>query len=116
VQVHSDYWKDFVHDGFGAAEGAAGSITVYHGNPKSDPHLRQFARQIVAEQREYVGSVGKEQKRVWVVRSKQNHWLDCMTYARCATDIKNIRLVAFPHPASAPQAASARKRTIRTRY
>ena len=116
VQVHSDYWKDFVHDGFGAAEGAAGSITVYHGNPKSDAHLRQFARQIVAEQREYVGSVGKEQKRVWVVRSKQNHWLDCMTYARCAADIEGIRLVALPHPASAPQAASARKRTIRTKY
>jgi len=96
VAVHADHFKALVHDGFGAPEGAPGSLTLFHGDPRTDAHLRQFARQIVAEEREYIETAGKERKLVWVVKSKQNHWLDCQTYARCAAEILGIRLAAVP--------------------
>lgn len=119
VAVHADHFKALVHDGFGAPEGAPGSITIFHGDPKTDSHLRQFARQIVAEQREYVESAGKERRLVWVVMSKQNHWLDCSTYARCAAGILGIKLVEDKPPPPPPRRVYREERgfrKIRTKY
>lgn len=107
VEIHSDVWKSAVHDGWAAAHGAPGSLTLFRGSA-SDPGLRVFARQIVAEQRELDPTPGKEIKIKWVVMSKQNHYLDCNAYARAAADILGIRLLrvsAPARPSSSPAAA-----------
>lgn len=103
VEIHTDPWKAAVHDGWAAPHGAPGSITLFRGSA-SDPALRIFARQIVAEQREMDQAPGKELKIKWVVLSKQNHYLDTCAYARAAADICGVRLVriAAPRKAGAP--------------
>lgn len=117
VAVHSDHWKGLVHDGLFAPEGAAGSITLPFADPKSDPRIRQFARHMISEQREYVQAPGKEQKIVWVVKDKQNHWLDCLTYARAAADIEGIKLAPVKPPARRTLSVDQRTtRPIRTKY
>jgi phage terminase large subunit GpA-like protein len=117
IMLHADYWRTLVHDGFFAPEGAPGSITLFHGDPRTDVQLRQFARHMVAEQREYIQAPGKEQKLVWVVKQRMNHWLDCKVYARCAADIEGIKLVTLAQ-SSVPASRSYLRpaSTIRTKY
>jgi phage terminase large subunit GpA-like protein len=107
VEIHGDTWKAAVHDGWAAPHGAPGSITLFHGRA-SDPALRVFARQIVAEQREMDTTPGKEIKIKWVVMSKQNHYLDCCQYARAAADICGIRLVRVSAPVKSGPVAPPR--------
>jgi phage terminase large subunit GpA-like protein len=93
VHVNADHFKAAVHDGFWAAHGAPGSLTVWHGE-KNDRELAKFARMIVAEQR-VLKTVGeKEPKVVWAVQNRTNHYLDTAAYARCAAEIEGIRLAA----------------------
>jgi hypothetical protein len=117
VHVHSDHWKAQVHDGFWAAQGAPGSLTLWRGD-KTDRELRIFARQIVAEERTLRSAGEKEPKVVWVVKSRTNHYLDATSYARCAADIEGVRLVrhlsAPPRRQRSPQEPT--RRVIRTRY
>ena len=96
-EVHGDYWKSAVHDGFSAAQGAPGSLTIFRG-ATNDPALRIFARQIVAEQREMDPRADRELKIKWVVLSKQNHYLDCCCYARAAADLLGIKLAKIKRP------------------
>jgi len=122
LEIHADPWKTAVHEGFAAAHGAPGSITVYRGNA-NDQGMRDFARQIVAEQREAdPAAKDKELKIRWVVLSKRNHFLDCMAYARAAADLLGIRLVRIKRPEkkAAPPPAKpevvSEKAKIRTSY
>jgi phage terminase large subunit GpA-like protein len=85
--------------------------------------MRDFARQIVAEQREAdPAAKDKELKIRWVVLSKRNHYLDCMAYARAAADLLGIKLVRIKRPekkASPPPAKPevvSEKAKIRTSY
>lgn len=91
IHVQADHWKAMIQDGFSSAQGAPGSLTLLNGE-KRDPELRKFARQIVAEQREYKQVGEKEPKVIWVVKQRQNHYLDCSVYARCAGEIEGVRL------------------------
>jgi phage terminase large subunit GpA-like protein len=105
IHAHADYYKATVHDGFWAAQGAAGSLTVFQA-AKNDKVLRQFARHIVAEQRETRSTGDREAKVVWVVKQRQNHHLDTSWMARCAAEIEGVRLVPKPpKPPAAPPAA-----------
>lgn len=97
VEVHADKWKAAVHDGFAAAKGAAGSLTLFESAP-TDPEMRIYARQIAAERREVDPSPNKELGYRWVVLSKQNHYLDSTSYARCAGDILGIKMLPVPRP------------------
>lgn len=116
LELHADHWKGLVHDGFWAAHGAPGSLTLFHG--EADAKMKQFAAHIKAEQRTYLDRPGKERRLVWVVNSTRNHYLDCMTYARCAAAIEGVRLVmpAPTKPAVARPPAAELSRVIRTRY
>lgn len=118
VHVNGDHFKAAVHDGFWAAHGAPGSLTIWHGE-KTDPELRKFARQIVAEQRT-VKTVGeKEAKVVWVVQQRQNHYLDCSAYARCAAEIEGVRVARAAGVVKMkvrPAAPASQEHRIRTKY
>lgn len=91
VHVHADHWKSAVHDGFWAAQGAAGALTIYQGE-RTNPELREYARQIVAEQRTIKSVAEKEPKVVWVEKSRRNHYLDTTAYARCAAELEGVRV------------------------
>lgn len=99
VEVHSDQWKAAVHEGYGAAHGAPGSLTVFRAAVQ-DPQIRIYARQIAAEVREPDESPNKESGFRWVVISRQNHYLDATAYARCAAAMLGVSLVEIPRPVS----------------
>jgi hypothetical protein len=119
LNFHSDYWKAHIHDGFGAAQGAPGSITIFRGE-KTDAQLRTFARMIVAEQREIKSTGDKEPKVVWVVKSRTNHYLDTSAMARLAADLEGVRLVKSSAKLPVPAGIRPPKRDVRgwvrTRY
>jgi phage terminase large subunit GpA-like protein len=98
VEINSDFWKSAVHDGFGSGHGAPGSLTLFN-RPPTDPALKIYARQVTAEYREVDPNPNKELRIKWVVRSKQNHYLDCTSYNRAAADILGVKLV---RPSAAP--------------
>jgi phage terminase large subunit GpA-like protein len=116
VAVHADHFRAKVHDGYFAPEGAAGAYTIFHGDPATDFRLRQFARHIIAEQREVVQRPGKEPRIVWVVKSKQNHWLDCEVYARCAAELLGVSLFDTEVEVTAPRGRPASIKKIRSKY
>jgi hypothetical protein len=121
VEIHSDYWKGVVHDGFQAAVGSPGSITIFNW-PKSDDALRKFAQQVTAERRHVERPPGKEAVIYWVVESRANHYLDCLVGCRAAADMLGIKLVPVGKPPAPPAAAAAapdggkREGWLRSRY
>lgn len=103
VNVHADYWKARIHDGFAAGTGAPGSLTLYHGE-KTDQELRKFARMIVAEQRKYSKPTeGKEARVVWVILDRMNHCLDTSAYAACAAGMLGVKVVKLSAPPPPPR-------------
>lgn len=92
MEIHSDYWKSAVHDGFAATDGAPGSLTIFNRQP-TELSMKAFARQITAERRHVEQPPGKEPVTYWVVESRQNHYLDCMVYNRAAADFLGIKLI-----------------------
>lgn len=118
VNFHSDHWKAQIHDGFWAAQGAPGSLTILRGE-KTDSQLRIFARMIVAEQREIKAIGEKEARVVWAVKSRTNHYLDTSAMARLAAEIEGVRLAKAktdpPKSSEQPPPAEGGRR-IRTSY
>lgn len=118
LQVDADYWKAQVHDGFGIPEGASGTMTIFKAD-KRNRGMRIFARQMTAEYREVDLTPGTTHGYRWVVASKQNHYLDCASMARCGADLLGIRAVKpkkrpAKNPSARAQQSQARK--IRTKY
>lgn len=103
VEIHSDYWKAAVHDGFGQPPGAPGSLTIFSW-PPTEFNMKSFARQITAERRHVEQLPGREPITHWVVENRQNHYLDCMVYNRAAADMLGIKLIPIstPPPAQEP--------------
>lgn len=88
---NADYWKLRVHEGFLAAAGKSGSLSLY-GNERRD-HIR-FAHHITAEQQEeqFVRKGGKGWVTTWKVVGKHNHWLDATSMACVAASVRGMRL------------------------
>lgn len=87
VNLHADYWKGIIHDGFAAAAGSSGSITLFRGEPRE--HL-PFARQITGEKRIPEDDPKKPLRFRWH-RTRPNHFLDCMGMARAAADMLGVK-------------------------
>jgi len=111
--LHADHWKRAVHDGFAAPPTSAGSLQIYHADPKE--HIA-FARQILAETCEEEFLPGKGIIQRWRVLHRNNHWLDCAAGARCAADMVGIRLVEGRAPAPRKARVQTSGRGIRTKY
>jgi phage terminase large subunit GpA-like protein len=110
IHAHADHWKATVHDGFWAAQGAPGALTIFKA-PPNDKVLRQYARHVVAEQRESRSTGEREAKVVWVVKQRQNHHLDTSWMARCAAEIEGVRLVPRAKKPPAPPPAPPPEQT-----
>lgn len=93
VEIHTDYWKGEVHDGFAAPPGAAGSLSLFHADPG---YHRSFARHITAEERKQEFIQGEGLTTWWEVLRTDNHYLDCMVGNRVAADILGITKVVTP--------------------
>jgi len=63
-------------------------------NPLDDKkrHL-SIAHHLTAEEEQLVPVFGKESKRIWFVKNKNNHWLDALALAICAGDVLGIKTI-----------------------
>lgn len=87
VNLHADYWKSKVHDGFMAALGSAGSISLYRAERVEHS---QFAKQITGEKRIPEDDPKKTVRYRWV-RTRANHFLDCASMGRAGADMLGVR-------------------------
>lgn len=108
--INSEWWKrwgqqrfmthPFNEDGLRTD----GSVVLF--NPLDDKkrHL-SIAHHLTAEEEQLVPVFGKESKRIWFVKNKNNHWLDAYAYACAAAGAVGIRLIegAKPVQPSQPQ-------------
>ena len=96
--VNSEYWKQWVHDRFlvdtfdGNGERNGGTLALYDPGEDRRRHL-SFAHHITAEELRLVPSYGREHKREWFVKSRNNHWLDATAYAAAAGGAKGVRVI-----------------------
>ncbi len=117
IELHSDHWKETVHEAFAVAPGGPGSIGIFNAPPRD--HFG-FARQITAERREEEFVPGQGRRIFWNRLWKDNHFLDVTAYARAAADMMGIKLVRPAVPAASRPRPTPPIRTtppvIRTRY
>jgi len=108
VQMHTDYWKSFLHQRLLTPMGQPGALSL-----PSVEHAREhhsFAKHLTAEVEveEFVAGKGAP-KKIWKVKSRNNHWFDA-TYANgVAASMKGIRLLTASKT-EAPVAKAAPKR------
>ena len=90
--IDADYFKNSVHNGILAPADVPGSIALYGKEPVAH---RRFADQICAEiwTREFVGGAGRGFKEYFNVKSRHNHWLDCMAGCIAGAVMLGIRLL-----------------------
>ena len=88
--MHADHWKRKVHEGFLAAPGERGSLSLYAAAPTQHG---DFGRHITAERQQEEFVAGKGTVLTWVRDRKANHWLDCTYGAMAAADSLGIRVV-----------------------
>ena len=95
VGVDADHWKEWAHDRFltqprdenGTLR--PGSMTLFGNDAREH---QTFAHHICAEQQEQEFVRDKGMVRKWVVRNRNNDWLDCTAYACAAAAILGVRL------------------------
>jgi hypothetical protein len=96
--VNTEFWKKWLQQRFITNpndEGGNrndGSIVLFDTAGDRKRHL-SFAHHIVAEEEQLVPVYGKEHKRVWFVKNKNNHWLDASALACAGAGCIGIRLV-----------------------
>lgn len=96
--VNTEYWKKWLqqrfitnpHDEGGNRND--GSIVLFDTAGDRKRHL-SFAHHITAEEEQLVPVYGKESKRVWFVKNRNNHWLDAMALACAGAGCVGIRLI-----------------------
>ena len=86
--VNTEYWKRWLQQRFltepfdVAGNRNDGSLTVFNPGLDKRRHL-SFSHHLTAEEEQLIPVNGKEMKRVWFVKNRNNHWLDAAALA-CA--------------------------------
>lgn len=101
--VQTEYWKQWLQERFltkafdATGHRTDGSLAVFNdgGDPKR--HL-SFAHHLTAEEERWIPIEGKQLKREWYVKSRNNHWLDSTALACAAGGCLGIRLVRSDAP------------------
>lgn len=95
--VNTEWWKRWVHQRFltnpydEGGNRTDGSLVLFKSDDKKR-HL-SFAHHITAEEEQLRPVAGKEMKRVWFVKNRNNHWLDATALACAAAGCVGVRLV-----------------------
>lgn len=96
--INVDYWKLWTHERFltdsyqqGTSMRTPGSLALF--NPEGDRrrHLA-YSQHIVAEELRLIPRDGKDYRREWYVKTRNNHWLDSTTYANAAAGACGVTL------------------------
>lgn len=105
--VNTEWWKDwlqqrFLTDPFGPnQERNAGSLTLFNPNGDTKRHL-SFAHHITSEEHQLQPVYGKQMKRVWFVKNRNNHWLDSTALACAAAGCLGMRVIESRPESAAP--------------
>lgn len=101
--VNTEWWKRWTQQRFLTTpydEGGNrtdGSMLLFNPGDDKKRHL-SFAHHITAEEEHIVPQLGKESKRVWFVKNRNNHWLDATALACAAAGAVGVRLIDGPKP------------------
>jgi hypothetical protein len=96
--VNTEFWKQWLQQRFVVSpydeigERVDGSIVLFDHGGDRKRHLA-FGHHIVAEELRNVPVYGKEMRREWFVRSRNNHWLDATALACAAAGCAGLRIV-----------------------
>ena len=98
--VNTEYWKKWLQLRFltepytdeSRSDRTDGSCVLYHHGGDLKRHL-SFSHHIVAEEEQLIPVDGKEMKRIWFVKNRNNHWLDSTALAMAGGGTLGIRLV-----------------------
>lgn len=120
--VNTEHWKQWVHERF-ATETLddqqmpnAGTLSLFAAPNDRRRHL-SFSQHIVAEERRDVFVEGKGMVRSWVVKNKNNHYLDATALACAAAGCLGVRVIPRVTLVTAPQVKQQQKRTgLQTPY
>ena len=100
--INTEWWKRWVHQRWltnpfdEAGHRTDGSLVLFKSDDKKR-HL-SFAHHQVAEEEQLRPVAGKEMKRVWFVKNRNNHWLDATALACAAAGCVGVRLVEENKP------------------
>ncbi len=93
VEFNADWWKLWTHKRLGTRSGHRGSLTLFESTDKNE-HV-SFAKHLTAESLVEEFEPGKNGVNYkWVVKSRNNHWLDtttlsCVAAAFCGFKVKS---------------------------
>lgn len=108
VIVNTEYWKSWGQERFlvdpfiGDQQRSPGSIALFEPPGGSNRYHLGFGRHMISEREELVPVDGKHSKRVWVVKDRNNHYLDAYALACAAAGCAGIRLI-HPEPVARPK-------------
>ncbi len=95
LAIDADHWKKVEHARWMTAAGAPTSLSLFTPSDKMDARdIHSYSRHIVAEREQLVTiktKAGKQEVRKWVVRSKNNHKLDCSAGCNVGADLLGYR-------------------------
>jgi hypothetical protein len=97
--INTEAWKRWVHQRFLTAaydDGGNrndGSLTLFDPGPDKRRHL-SFSHHITAEEEQLIPVDGKEMKRVWFVKNRNNHWLDSTALACAGAGCVGVELIS----------------------
>lgn len=101
--VNTEWWKKWLQQRFlietfdEGGHRRDGSLALFDPGPDKKRHL-SFSHHIVAEEERLVPVHGRELKREWFVKNRNNHWLDATALACAAAGCVGVRLIAETKP------------------
>jgi hypothetical protein len=119
--VNSEWWKRWTQQRFmtqpfdEAGERTDGSLVLFDPLDDKKRHL-SFAHHIVSEEEQLVPVYGKESKRVWFVKNRNNHWLDSTGYACAAAGAVGVRLIDGPRSVQVVESAPVETKPFTDQY
>lgn len=99
--VNTEWWKRWLQQRFlttpfdVAGNRVDGSLVLFNPGEDKKRHL-SIAHHMTAEEEQLVPVFGKESKRVWFVKNRNNHWLDATALACAAAGAVGVRLIEGP--------------------
>jgi hypothetical protein len=116
--VQGEYWKQWLQERFLTrtydedGSRVSGSLALFANDGDTRRHL-SFAHHIVAEEEQWIPVEGKELQRKWIVKNRNNHWLDSTAYACAAAGTLGVRLTGVSVPRSSKVIHKPRQRAPR---
>lgn len=101
--VNTEWWKRWTQQRFlttpydAGGNRVDGSLVLFNPGDDKKRHL-SIAHHLTAEEEQLVPVFGKESKRIWFVKNRNNHWLDATALACAAAGAVGVRLIEGPKP------------------